>query len=299
MMAGGVGFEPTTTSLGGLQGRLKGQKTANLEAFREFCITDLQLSESTTELHSRNLKDYLEFIKKEPTAVDQNTIRAYLKHIKLKWSSWTYKNRLSSLKRFYRDFLGNKHIIETFRFPEQAFEPKSIPSKRDLQKFYKKLECTRDRALFLIFASSGLRHAEILSLDRFKDIDFENRMLMPKKAGNQSKHCWVSFYNLEAERELRKYLDSRIDKGSKLFRISKRTLLKRFKQASRESGVRITPQILRQWFASEMGALGVQDRFLDAFCGRVPKSVLARHYTDFSPDRLKKIYERANLRVLA
>lgn len=47
------------------------------------------------------------------------------------------------------------------------------------------------------------------------------------------------------------------------------------------------------------GRLVVPDRHVDAFCGRVPKSVLARHYTDFSPERLKEIYEKANLKVLS
>lgn len=48
-----------------------------------------------------------------------------------------------------------------------------------------------------------------------------------------------------------------------------------------------------------MGRLGVQDRYVDAFCGRTPKSVLARHYSDYSPERLKEIYVKANLRILA
>jgi hypothetical protein len=48
-----------------------------------------------------------------------------------------------------------------------------------------------------------------------------------------------------------------------------------------------------------MGYLEVQDRYIDAFCSRVPKSVLARHYGDYSPERLKDIYEKANLRVLS
>ncbi|MBT8172314.1 hypothetical protein KJN74_05540 [Candidatus Bathyarchaeota archaeon] len=47
-----------------------------------------------------------------------------------------------------------------------------------------------------------------------------------------------------------------------------------------------------------MGNLGVPDRYVDAFCGRTPKSVLARHYTDYNPERLKKIYEKANLKIL-
>jgi len=37
---------------------------------------------------------------------------------------------------------------------------------------------------------------------------------------------------------------------------------------------------------------------VDVFCGRVPRSVLARHYTDFSPKKLKEFYDKANLKVL-
>jgi hypothetical protein len=44
-------------------------------------------------------------------------------------------------------------------------------------------------------------------------------------------------------------------------------------------------------------ALGVSDRYIGTFCGRTPKSVLARHYSDYSPEKLKTIYEKANLKV--
>ena len=56
---------------------------------------------------------------------------------------------------------------------------------------------------------------------------------------------------------------------------------------------------LREWFCCEMGNLRVSDRYIDAFCGRTPKSVLARHYTDYSPERLKRIYDKANLKVFS
>ncbi|MEM2352089.1 MAG: hypothetical protein QXT26_06755 [Thermoproteota archaeon] len=46
-----------------------------------------------------------------------------------------------------------------------------------------------------------------------------------------------------------------------------------------------------------MSRLGVPDRYVDAFQGRVLKSVLARHYTDFSLQGLKEIYNRAKLKV--
>jgi len=47
-----------------------------------------------------------------------------------------------------------------------------------------------------------------------------------------------------------------------------------------------------------MALLGVNDRYIDAIYGGTPKTVLARHYTDYSPEKLKRIYDKANLRIL-
>jgi intergrase/recombinase len=55
---------------------------------------------------------------------------------------------------------------------------------------------------------------------------------------------------------------------------------------------------LRQLFCSEMLRLGASETYVDTFCGRTPKLVLARHYADHNPKRLKAIYEKANLKVL-
>jgi len=57
-------------------------------------------------------------------------------------------------------------------------------------------------------------------------------------------------------------------------------------------------RFLRGWFCDEMEGLRVPDRYVDAFYGRVPKSVLARRYSDFSPEKLILIYEKAQLRIL-
>ena len=38
--------------------------------------------------------------------------------------------------------------------------------------------------------------------------------------------------------------------------------------------------------------------YINAFCGRTPKSVLARHYLDYSPEKMRKICEKADLKVL-
>ena len=57
-------------------------------------------------------------------------------------------------------------------------------------------------------------------------------------------------------------------------------------------------KILRFWFATELGESLIPDRFVDVFQGRAPRSVLAKHYTGKGLERLKRIYDKANLKVL-
>ena len=44
--------------------------------------------------------------------------------------------------------------------------------------------------------------------------------------------------------------------------------------------------------------LMVPDMFVDVFQGRAPRSVLARHYTGKGLERLKRLYEKANLELI-
>ena len=76
------------------------------------------------------------------------------------------------------------------------------------------------------------------------------------------------------------------------------TFLNLWKKAYQETGIRITPQVLREWFCSEMVARGISDSYIDAFCGRIPRSILARHYLDYSQEKLEQIYDKADLKVL-
>lgn len=122
-------------------------------------------------------------------------------------------------------------------------------------------------------------------------------MLIPNH-NSKTKRSYITFYNEEAEKVLLQWLKIRPKNSDKLFPMRTNHKHRIFLEARKKTELEITPQILREWFACEMGRLGVPDRYVDAFCGRVPRSVLARHYTDFSPEKLKEIYDKANLKVL-
>jgi len=188
-------------------------------------------------------------------------------------------------------------VVESFKFPKRSYTPKTVPSKDDLRRFFDALENDRERAFFLLAATSGLRRNELLSLT-IEDLDLENRIIIPKNAhqNGSTKNSWITCFNLEAQTHLRRYLKNR--RIGPIWQVGETGIRKAFNRANRKTGLHITPQVLRFWFANEMSRLGMSDRFIDALQGRTPRSILARHYSDFSVERLKEAYDKAGLSIL-
>jgi len=115
----------------------------------------------------------------------------------------------------------------------------------------------------------------------------------------RSKRSGITFYNQEAETWLGKYLEERTDDDPRLFLISDRQWRIIWNNASKAASIRITAKKLRLWHSTELGELGVPDRYVDVFQGRAPRSVLAKHYTGNGLERLKRIYDKTGLKVLS
>jgi integrase len=269
---------------------------ALMEKFLDFQVVDLKRCARTAKEKVWYVRKFLEVVAKTSSEISREDVRGYLKGLNDVGTA-TYCNTLKSLKVFFRDFLNMPGVVETFRFPRQTFKPKNVPSKEALQKFYEALSSVKERALFLLYASSGLRRMEVLNL-LIKDIDFEKRMIRPKAHSGDTKKAWLSFFNEEASRVLKQYLETRRSDNQKLFPLSNSESHKLWSDAKGKTGLEITPQRLREWFCCEMVSRGVSDSYVDSFCGRIPRSILAKHYLDYSPERMKEIYDKANFQVL-
>ena len=269
-----------------------------IKKFREFLLIDLRRNPKTAYEHVYYVRKFLSRLNKPLNMINAEDVREYLRTLNGSSSS-VYKNTLGALKLFLRDFLGKPQAVQSFKFPRQQFKPKRILGKEDLKRFYECLESSQEKALFLLYGASGLRRNEILSL-KPEDVDFNTHMITPNNHNGETKKSWLSFYNQEAENVLREYLNNKKTTRSKRIfsmpRIEERRLWKIVRE---KTGLNVTPQRLREWFCCEMASLSVSDRYIDAFCGRTPKSVLAKNYTEYSPEKLKQIYEKANLKVLA
>jgi len=269
-----------------------------LDGFERVLRIDLNQAERTIQGHLYLTRHFLKAVGKDPRQVSVEEIRSYLATFQDKSAS-TRANLLKSLKRFYCDFLKMPQVVESFKFPKRSYTPKTVPSKDDLRSFFDTLENDRDRAFFLLAASSGLRRNELLGLT-LGDLDLENRTIIPKNAHQNAstKNSWISCFNTEALEYLRRFLENRSE-STTLWQVGETAFRKAFNKANKKTGLHITPQVLRFWFANEMSRLGMSDRFIDALQGRTPRTVLARHYSDFSKERLKEAYDKANLTVMA
>ena len=263
-----------------------------LANFREILEVDLNRASSTTSDHLREIERFLEAMGSDP--ITKTRIREYLKQY-IEGPPATFNNVLKSLRVFFREYLDREDLVKGFQFRPDEGSPIKTPERAEIQKFYGALEDPLTQLYFLILASSGLRRTETLGLTR-ENLGLSRRMIIPGKQSS-TKKTYVTFYTPEAD----ELLESLLPEGPKApILVHKKDYFNdRFIAASEKSGVKITPQILREWFCCEMGELGVQDRYIDGFCGRVPKKVLAKRYTDYAPKKLQRIYEKAGLKVLS
>jgi integrase len=219
--------------------------------FREFLKVDLRRSDKTAYEHKYYIKKFLNALTKPVEDATIENVRQYLKSLK-GISSAQYKNILMALKIFFRDFLKMPETVSSFKFPHQVFKPKQILCKEQLKQLYESLDTPKEKALFMLYATTGLRRDEILSL-RPEDIDFGKRMITPKNHEGETKKSWVSFYNEEAETVLKEYLATKKQSRSqRLFPMQRDEVVELWKSAREKTGIDITPQKLRQWFCSEM-----------------------------------------------
>jgi len=266
----------------------------SLPDYETFLRVNRRLAEQTIKESCRKIRNFVKFTKGE---LNQSTISKYLACF-LEAKPTTYNSHITDLRRFVRDFLGQDHLISSFKMAPIDFFGRRIelPTKRQLRKGFVGLTDDREKTIFLFTASTGLRKCEILTVLK-EHVNFQNKSVVPNHF-TRKKRSGITFYSQDAEPFLLRYLKNRTDTDPRLFVISDRQWRKLWRKSSESAGIKITAQILRVWFATEMGECLIPDRFVDVFQGRAPRSVLAKHYTGKGLQRLKRIYDKANLKIL-
>jgi site-specific recombinase XerD len=153
----------------------------------------------------------------------------------------------------------------------------------------------RDRAIFELMYSSGLRVSEIVNLDR-QDVDLSERMvrLRRTKMGKDK----VVPVTESAGKFLKLYLEQRTDSDPALFmslngRLRKFSIAQRFRERLKAAGIRhkgLSPHSIRHSVATHLLETGADLRYVQELLGHesIETTMI---YTHAMSENLKKIYK--------
>ena len=266
----------------------------DLSSYKRFAVTMLGLRESTVKGHLTVLKKFLRFTRGRVT---KEKIAEFVAMYRGR-PVGTQHNVGKALRRFFRDYLKRPDMLEGIKFNWSAPPPRyqSVPTVEEVREGFCALSRTDQKVVYVLLATTGLRKSEVLAL-RPEHVVWEYRAVIPR-IDRGTKRTGITFFNHEAEAWLRYYMATeRPEDAGPLVPISEKGFRKIWPRASGRAGVKITPQVLRVWFAVQLRMAGVPDSFVDIFQGRAPKSVLARYYTPVGVRELKEVYDRAGLEI--
>ena len=224
--------------------------------------------------------------------------------------------QFSALRTFYRFLVERKNLardpVRELELPkaekklplvltrQQIDELLAAPLKVPKQRAAPVWMPLRDAAIMEVFYSSGLRLAELASLN-VADVDLYTESVRVLGKGRKERVCPVGAPALEAVSRYRSAANVQtgplfINKGRR--RISPRSIWLTLKRYLRYTSIpiAISPHKLRHSFATHMLDSGADLRSVQALLGHASLST-TQIYTHVTVDRLKKAYDDAHPRA--
>jgi site-specific recombinase XerD len=227
----------------------------------------------------------------------------------------TIAARLSNVRHFYRFLFRSGYILTNpIAITEYAVRGKEnrrqIFSRDEITRFLDTIDegrviQLRDRAIFELMYSSGLRISEVCGLN-VSDMDFSSRMVQVRK-GKGGKDRVVPFSEVALYcikrymRECRRKIihSSGVEHGDALFvtekgRIRYETVRAHFEKIVKKAGIEgiyVTPHSIRHSTATHLLEAGADVRYVQELLGHESIETTVR-YTHMMTDALKKAYKR-------
>lgn len=289
-----------------------------LDQFLDYITVVNSGSKFTAESYGRDLKRYIDFLKREGiedfSKTDRFVVLGYLNYLRTSkdfdkpLSNRTISRNLSSLRSFYR-FLNEKQITDSnpFLAVKIAVEKNKLPDYLFEDEIDLLMKCFdlsddmgyRNRALFETMYGCGLRVSEAVNL-KVEDIDFSNHIL--HIVGKGSKARIVPFYDMIYEL-LKNWLVRRADyitenhsyvfvntNGRQLTTRGVEYILN--KTVSDNSlPFSVHPHTLRHSFATHLLDSGVDIRIVQELLGHQNLST-TQIYTHITVEKLRETYDK-------
>ena len=275
------------------------------------------LSEHTCDAYQRDL-NYLQMycVKqgiKKWSDLNGQKLRDFISYRHRKGiSGRSLQRNLSSIRAFYRYLLKTDEVSTNPAIgiitPKTA---RKLPKLLDVDQTCQLLEikendvlAIRDKAILELIYSSGLRLAEIISLD-IDDIDFSDRVLTVTGKGKKTRSIPIGKYAIQAIDDWLKNRQALTSNNKKaLFisnrgnRISPRSIQQRIKKWAIKQGLstHVYPHMLRHSFASHILESSGDLRAIQELLGHADIST-TQIYTHLDFQHLAQVYDETHPRA--
>lgn len=288
--------------------------------FVEWLEVEKGYSPHTVSNYKRDIEDFFSFSEQtvDLQSLDPLFVRSYVYHLNCRCKSSSVARKLSALRTFYR-FLLKENFVKTdpvslISMPKQG---KHIPVFLTVDEVFTLLDepgekdsfAVRDRAILELFYATGIRVAELCSLN-LDWVDFGSGMVTVTGKGNRQRLVPMGDPALEM---MTKYLpqrkqltDARVKRGHQpekkaLFlnnrggRLSARSVERMVQFYAVRAGIsaKVTPHALRHSFATHLLEMGADLRSVQELLGHASLSTTQK-YTHLNIDHLMDVYDRAH-----
>jgi integrase/recombinase XerC len=282
--------------------------------FYKYLNSEKGVAFNTERAYKGDIEDFVSFIEKGSyDVVDHHAIRAYIVSIYKGLKKSSLSRKVSSIKVFFR-FLKKKGYIEE----NTALVIKNPRAEKHLPKFYTIDEMfhfldylpkdgwlnLRNRAIFELMYSTGMRAQETLNLD-MEDVHMDGMWVRAKGKGGKER---LIPFGEKAKEAIEEYTGARskaaggASKGplfvsSRGFRLSYGGLLKIMKKHQLHAHLfkNLALHGVRHSFATHMLDNGADLRSIQELLGHSKLSTTQK-YTHVSMDKLMEIYDKSHPR---
>ena len=283
------------------------------DSYSDYTISELNLSDATVQIYNREIAMFIAYLKSQniaPEAIATSHIEDYISsrtkegHL----TSRTVSRIMSSLRSFFK-FLQLEDVrrdnpVAVLDMPKSGHVLPKVFSNAEVDSFFDSISLgkpagIRDRALFEVIYSCGLRISEVSDL-KCSDIYPEEGVVRVFGKGSKERIVplgevslyWIRKYMEEGRRNLLKEKQSEY-----LFincfgrKIGRKGIWKKFKEISRNASIEGKVHTLRHSFATHMLRNGADLRSVQEMLGHADIST-TQIYTHLDRSDLRRIYDR-------
>ena len=288
--------------------------TSLVQEFQDYLLIERGLSENSIFSYTYDIKkfqSYIERQRKEITEVTTDDITDFLKDQKhRKISSRSQARAVAALRQFYKYLKDEdkvaKNPVEKIEIPEVK---KSLPAFLTLQEIEELFNSIRednpfelrDKAMFELMYSSGLRISEACSL-HLKDLNLDNMFIIVRGKGgkerlvpfgDKSRNILLSYISKGRNKILQERQSDYLftsKRGGSLNRKSVWRILKKY--LSRTSITKaVTPHTFRHSFATHLVENNADLRSVQELLGHIDIST-TQIYTHLAKQGLKEVHQK-------